>query len=284
MNEENKRYIYRIELSKRQFDRMHKALDFELRFVAGDLESTILPLCTAAWKRSASGKAARDHEPHLPDVDIRLVEDVARSQLKLLRTASLDLTGPDLDLRSLEDYDANFRTLDTMAEIVRRCGSGKGRMAVRMDSAALGACSNSCEVKARAICGQLGTEMDMLVCNSLHAAAKLNGKEDKRLHDRYGFGSLGRKILDHLRTLCWNLDGGAYWGVKYSDESDLVWDLYTHFRHELWLERPLKVREEFGGGVFEESGHHFCESEGSPVIKRLGEAGSEPEGFVELLK
>ena len=44
-------------------------------------------------------------------------------------------------------------------------------------------------------------------------------------------------ICNHLHTLCWNMPPNADYGMHYDDESDIWWDMFQVFRHQLWLQR-----------------------------------------------
>ena len=277
-----KECFYEVCVSCSQFEWMCKAVDFELRVTSGDLESTLAPLCVNAWHRSASGEFKRDHEPHLPKVDERLVQDMVLSSLRLLRRCAWELEDENIDLEKCDDYAWRFRALASMREILSAHKSRTGKVVMKMDSPTLRLISNDCELLARSYCGQFDFHYDWLIDAALAANAKLHGREKPSWRNNLGYDSVACKIFNHLRMLCWNVTTNAHWGLGYCDESDRVWDLYTYFRHSLWLERAAKDR--YLSTVDSSPGWHHFEAEPAPQQLCLGRFEIKQKGEIHFLR
>lgn len=83
---------------------------------------------------------------------------------------------------------------------------------------------------ARVIVGQLdygiGDEVDTALLK--HIA---NGKPDDRY---YELRRTLRTMLDSIHTIAWDQSPHTRYGVNYSKKSDILWDMYEVFRHQLW--------------------------------------------------
>ena len=106
--------------------------------------------------------------------------------------------------------------------------------------------SFQCEQHSRFITGQLDFTLQEAVESAWekrYAAShplKENGYKDhgigtKEWHDvRHNTEA----IINDIRWECWQCTRSSNYGVHYDDESDMYWDIYEVFRHQLWLDRP----------------------------------------------
>lgn len=109
------------------------------------------------------------------------------------------------------------------------------RYLIEVNKSQLRILSSMCESMSRIICGQLITTFSMICENAwenLH-------KEDKSHRDNWiSMSNEVEKHCDELRKLCWGQDRGSLNGIHYNKISDILWDLYQVFRHQLWLDEP----------------------------------------------
>lgn len=89
---------------------------------------------------------------------------------------------------------------------------------------------------SRIICGQLDGDF-LQICNSAY----------KKKHDENLSGtpkaSIVKGAVMSLKKLCWDLDAGANWGVGYSKESDMLYEIYTSMRHARYLSMTPEDQE-----------------------------------------
>lgn len=52
-----------------------------------------------------------------------------------------------------------------------------------------------------------------------------------------------KRLAMHLHIFCWNMEHYASYGIRYSEESDTLWDVYQVLRHERYLNFSEKDKE-----------------------------------------
>lgn len=102
--------------------------------------------------------------------------------------------------------------------------------------------SYACEKADRQIIGQLGISLedDCLVAWEREYKKENNIKGALRTlpEEWYDVRAKVEKHIDELRQLCWKCDKFRYYGIKYDNTADTLWDMHRVFRHALWSERP----------------------------------------------
>lgn len=123
---------------------------------------------------------------------------------------------------------------------------GKPFYLVEMSHGQLQFLSISCDSYARFICGQLDFSLQNEVEDAWEKRHAKSAPLQENGHPDYGIGTEewyvvrhgAEDIINEIRSLCWHCSRCSSYGVRYSDDSDIVWDMYEVFRHQLWLVRP----------------------------------------------
>lgn len=107
--------------------------------------------------------------------------------------------------------------------------------------------SRACDVYSRLICGQDREYQDLF-----EAAWEKRCKEATGNIMDESFEGGWSKMRDDSERLCkeikkrfWGLDWSSLYGVKYSEISDVLFDLHQVIRHQLWLDRPEDKKSDY---------------------------------------
>lgn len=106
--------------------------------------------------------------------------------------------------------------------------------------------SFQCEQHSRFITGQLDFTLQEAVESAWEKRyadthpVKDNGYKDHGIGTKewYDVRHNTEAIINDIRWECWQCTRSSSYGVHYDDESDMYWDIYEVFRHQLWLDRP----------------------------------------------
>lgn len=130
--------------------------------------------------------------------------------------------------------------------------------------------SYACEKADRQIIGQLGISLENDCLDAWEREYKkennIKGALRTLPEEWYDVRTKVEKHIDELRQLCWKCDKFRYYGIKYDNTADTLWDMHRVFRHALWNERP-------------ERSYMTVDSENPSEILRYG---SEP--YVRIIK
>ena len=45
-------------------------------------------------------------------------------------------------------------------------------------------------------------------------------------------------ILKYIKKRFWGMGRNAHYGINYDKTADIIWDMHTVIRHELWKQKP----------------------------------------------
>lgn len=91
---------------------------------------------------------------------------------------------------------------------------------------------DACEQAARLRAGQLDYIFIDELMDAYHKGCV--SEEQKSAHTSVRKQVV--KVCEYLHTLCWDLPPNADHGMNYDDDSDIWWDMYQVFRHQIWKE------------------------------------------------
>lgn len=101
-----------------------------------------------------------------------------------------------------------------------------------------------CDQYSRLICGQ-GWEYQQL----FEAAWERRAKEatgnamDKEFEGGwYAMREQAERIVNQIKTLFWNMEPNAFYGIHYDKTADLLFEMHQVIRHQLWLDKPENKR------------------------------------------
>ena len=116
------------------------------------------------------------------------------------------------------------------------------RYCVELTKNQLSALEHGCEQLARMIVGQ-----DFIYQEVFEQAW------DKNVREKNGYEVCGpewremrnevESICARLKKLCWNMDGAGVYGIKYSEQSDILFDMYQAFRYQRYLDMSPEDKE-----------------------------------------
>ena len=76
---------------------------------------------------------------------------------------------------------------------------------------------------------------------------------DKNVREKNGYEVCGpewremrnevESICARLKKLCWNMDGAGVYGIKYSEQTDILFDMYQAFRYQRYLDMSPEERD-----------------------------------------
>lgn len=102
--------------------------------------------------------------------------------------------------------------------------------------------SYACEKADRQIIGQLGISLENDCLDAWEREYKkennIKGALRTLPEEWYDVRAKVEKHIDELRQLCWKCDKFRYYGIKYDNTADTLWDMHRVLRHALWSERP----------------------------------------------
>ena len=105
---------------------------------------------------------------------------------------------------------------------------------IRLNRKQLKLLSQVCDMQSRDICGQL----DAGVANHIDAAIFRHYQGDKQFELRKQV----REMLKNISVMCWaHKDPREYYGIRYDDDADILFDMHQVLRHQLWLENPNRT-------------------------------------------
>ena len=111
----------------------------------------------------------------------------------------------------------------------------------------------------RNICGQL----DLGVGEVIEKAIDRHFKNHNEAQDVW---CKVKAQLDWIRTKCWRVEINAFYGIKYNDDADILWDIHQVLRHQLWLEDPHRKSYTVDSSVFKVAREPLIEVELRPEI------------------
>ena len=123
----------------------------------------------------------------------------------------------------------------------------------------------TCENYARMLAGQ-----DMIFKDLFEEAWHRNVQEKQHLeYSGPEFWEMRHQVEEHvnaLKTLCWNQPLNSQYGVKYSDKSDILFDMYQTFRYRRWQDMSPEDHEFMRNTVMSNTPGHYG-SESLPVVE-----------------
>ena len=141
------------------------------------------------------------------------------------------------------------------------------RYCVELTKNQLSALEHGCEQLARMIVGQ-----DFIYQDVFEQAW------DKNVREKNGYEVCGpewremrnevESICARLKKLCWNMDGAGVYGIKYSEQTDILFDMYQAFRYQRYLDMSPKDKEICRYTVLSDSPMGYS-SEPLPKITRI---------------
>ncbi|MCM1221898.1 MAG: DUF4406 domain-containing protein [Lachnospiraceae bacterium] len=96
--------------------------------------------------------------------------------------------------------------------------------------------SDACDHYSRILCGQLDVGLEDAIEKGIqreYTTATFDKKHEIR--------ETAREKIDEIKMLIWNMGRGASHGVKYDDNSDLLFDIHQVLRHQLWKINPNRL-------------------------------------------
>ena len=90
----------------------------------------------------------------------------------------------------------------------------------------------ACEQMSRLICGQDNAYRDLFEA-AIYARKNELSKDELR-----DLGHKTEEFAKEAKLLFWGLGGCSYHGINYDDNADILWDIYTVIRHQLWEDNP----------------------------------------------
>ena len=100
--------------------------------------------------------------------------------------------------------------------------------------------SRACDVYSRLICGQDREYQDLFEAAWEKRCKEATGNimDGEFEGGWYKMRNDAEKLCKEIKKKFWGLNGGSLYGVKYSETSDVLFDLHQVIRHQLWLDRP----------------------------------------------
>lgn len=89
-----------------------------------------------------------------------------------------------------------------------------------------------CEQMSRLICGQNNAYRD------LFEAAIYKRKDELSKDELRDLVHKSEDFAYEAKLLFWGLGLCSYHGIHYDDTADILWDIYTTIRHQLWQDNP----------------------------------------------
>ena len=114
---------------------------------------------------------------------------------------------------------------------------------VELTKEQLSALEHGCEMLARLLVGQ-----DFIYQEVFEAAWDKNVRQKNNLEvcgpEWRDMREEVKQHVERLKELCWDMRGGGVYGVKYSEESDILFDMYQSFRYQRYLDMPPEKQEQ----------------------------------------
>lgn len=92
--------------------------------------------------------------------------------------------------------------------------------------------SRTCEQMCRLICGQDNAYRDLFEAAIWKRRKELTKDESNTL------ATEAEELAVDIKTKFWGLSESAYHGIHYDDTADILWDIYTTIRYQLWQDNP----------------------------------------------
>lgn len=125
----------------------------------------------------------------------------------------------------------------------------------------------TCENYARMLAGQ-----DMIFKDLFEEAWHKNVQEKQNLeYSGKEFWDMRHKVdeyVDALKVLCWNMPVNSHYGVKYSEKTDMLFDMYQTFRYRRYQDFSQEDKEFMRNTVMSDSPGHYAE-EPLPIVKKV---------------
>ena len=130
-------------------------------------------------------------------------------------------------------YDEKSKSYWELYQIFKNASDSMVACQVELTANQVEHLRTACEQAARLRCGQLDYSLEMELMSAYERRYKDDEERLKRSHE---VRAQINNTFDHLHTLCWELPGNADYGLNYNEDSDILWDMYQIFRHQLWKE------------------------------------------------
>ena len=65
-----------------------------------------------------------------------------------------------------------------------------------------------------------------------------NFMDDKWDGGWYAMREEAERVCKEIKAKFWGLAPNALYGIHYDDTADILWDIHTTLRHQLWLDKP----------------------------------------------
>ena len=141
------------------------------------------------------------------------------------------------------------------------------RYIIEVNERQLWALEHGCETLARLICGQAMTYQEIF-----EAAWHKNVQEKQNLEmcgrEFWDMREEVEEIMTRLKALCWNQGRTASYGIRYSEETDILYDFYQCCRYQRYLDMPPERQEQCRMTVMSDTPLHSAECP-LPIIKRI---------------
>lgn len=117
---------------------------------------------------------------------------------------------------------------------------------VSVNNSQLKLLSSSCEQYSRFITGQFDYTLQDAVEEAWEQRyvathpLREDGRKDFGIGtpEWYDVRNRTEEIINDIRWTCWPCSPNSSYGIHYDEYSDMLWDMYEVFRHQLWLDRP----------------------------------------------
>lgn len=266
--EENYRYL--IDVNRRQLKALAETCEFAYHLHSGIMLPTLMRYGMKAYARhylenyhcdpdDITSQTARLYQ-YIVEIrrlgwGIEELNDIAGGQLHEYK---YPLAEPDETTKMLlsmqHDFEQALRLRKgderMIGDVCRICRyeykPRQPRYQVEVSHRQLRELSHQCEQHSRFITGQLDYTLQETVesaWETRYAAShppKDNGYPDRGIGTTEWWDMRHRieAIINDIRHECWFCTRSSSYGIHYNDESDLYWDMYEVFRHQLWEDRP----------------------------------------------
>ena len=144
----------------------------------------------------------------------------------------------------------------------------KKKYLIEVNEDQLFALEKGCDMLARMICGQDSTFQE-LIEKAWHKNVQEKQNLDYSGEEFWDMREEVEQMIMRMKALCWNLSRNANYGVKYSEESDILIDMYHSFRYRRFLDMTPEQQEVCRMGVMGDPPMHYSETCPLPIVTRI---------------
>lgn len=144
----------------------------------------------------------------------------------------------------------------------------KKKYLIEVDEDQLFALEKGCDTLARILCGQDSTMQDIL-----EKAWHKNVQEPQNLeytcNEFWDMRHEVEETLMRLKALCFNLPRNGNYGINYSEESDILIDMYHTFRYARYNSMSDEDKEKCRWSVMADSPMHCSKTCPLPIVTQI---------------